>query len=268
MPGFRVLFAFPAVSLLLTLLVIPSPAMASVSQCNNNSGSHGYQWMGLYTTNFANQGVLGHIDVDNLKVANPDNQHALVYISSQSQNDPNAAFGADWVQVGYGVGVADTAEVDVNHVYMEKNDYTTGPNATYYGYNTGNQPFSVYFDGETDGNGRGFYDGTYGSGSNFHIISKAWHVNPTKVQFWAQFEGATYTSSLENCPLSNWTLWGSTGDINNVQKTANTELTLDNTSSTQVDWSSSIATTYHFAYPGNYNEFTYAIYDLFKVWGS
>ena len=192
----------------------------------------------------------------------------MVYLSSDSQADSNASNGADWVQVGYGVGTVDAAEVDVAHVYMEKTDYTTGLTATFYNYTVGNQYFSVYFDGETDGNGRGQYFGTYGHGSDFHIIGKAWHVNPTAVRFFAQFEGETWSSSLENCPLSNWTLFGSTGDPNNIQKTASSKLIIDNTSSTQIDWSTSVATTNHNGYPGSYNLNTVSQYDLFEVSGS
>ena len=268
MTNIRVYLIFPATSLLLTLLVIPAPATASISQCSNQSGAGGYQYRGYYTTKFANQGVEGTIDVDNLKVDDPDHQHALLYLTSQSQADGNAPYGSDWVQVGYGAGTVDASEVDVNHVYMEKTDYTTSPTATFYSYDTGNQYFQVFWTQETDSSGRGQYYGVYGTGSDTHVISKAWHVDPNKVQFFAQFEGATDTSTVENCPLLNWGLLGSTGDINNVQENSNTELTIFNTQTSTVDWSPSIDTTNHDGYPGNYGLITWNEYDLIEIYGS
>lgn len=245
-----------------------APEVPLISQCSSGTG---YQYSGYYSSNYTNAGLQGDIDVSKLNVGNINNQHALIYVSSQSKADGNAGAGSDWLQVGYGKGDVDNNITGTVAVYEEASDYNTsggaGPVAHWYNYDIGNHYFMTYYQGQTDSHGRGLYKAWYGLGSNSHYLGEAWEVGPTANRLFGQFEGDTFIGGSENCPSLSWGLYGSTGDISNVKKTVNTEMMILNSSSSWVDWAyGKIATTLHLN--GNYSLTDYNAYDLFESQGS
>ena len=260
---------FLGVSFLSALAVLIGPASPAAASSTCDAGINPiYQYSGWYASNFANEGLQGDIDFSDLSVEDTNNQHALLYLSSFSEADPNAGAGNDWLQVGYGVGAVDATATPTTMVYREESDYSTGsgPVAEFFDYNLANHYFQTYFQGETDSKGRGLYKAWYALGANQHFLGEAWEVDPTQNRFFGQFEGATAALNSDNCPSINWGLLGSTGNIDDVTSNAETELEILNSTPSWVQWAyGHISTTNHL--DGNYSLTTQELYYLFEPQG-
>lgn len=248
----------------------PATPASATSECNVGSGNL-YQYSGWYASNFANRGIEGDIDFDDISVEYPALQHALLYLSTFSTSDPNAGYGNDWVQGGYGIGSVDQTSTSDTDVYEESSDYSTdggqGPVAHFGDYDLGNHYFQAFYQGQTDGQGRGLYDMWYGLGANRVFIGSAWEVNPTGNQLYGQFEGEIDAGVDATCPLLNWGLLGSTGDINNPTSTASTQLNIRDNDPAWVQWAyGTITTTVNLQ--GHYSLTTYEQFYLFEPAGS
>lgn len=244
------------VSGLMMAALVPVIAASTPAAALSGCGSGGYSWGGYYTTNHANQGILGDINYASGDFTLNSGVHALNYVDASSQADASAAYGNDWLQAGYALGQIDTADATTPQVYVESNDQNGGPNARIFAnseYPLGNHWFETEYSGEYS-SGRGYYLATYSL--NYNLLWTAWEVDPTYTQQYAQVEGSA--NSGDYCPTISNSLFGTNGNELSPNWNSNTQLEIaTNGSPVDVIWTpNAIATTSHGVAPYSVNTYS------------
>lgn len=234
------------------------------------SGNGTFDYAGYLAYHFANQGVEGDLDGENLGVASVSTEHALQYVSAQNKSDSKAGFGYDWLQAGYGVGHVDAAQTSTEEVYEESSDLNSsggnGPVAHFYADPLGNNLFVVYNTGQSGyGGTRDLYEAWEYSGSTAYGLGSSWQLTPKSDQLLAQIEGDNFASGSQACPSVGDALFGTNGQDGQAGDTMH----VYNDSSTWVAWTPTNvpSTTTHLNSPP-YNLATTTQYDVFRAWGS
>ncbi|MGH9091794.1 MAG: hypothetical protein ACRDZR_10530 [Acidimicrobiales bacterium] len=215
------------------VLVSAPPANATT---NATSMCYGvYNYSGFETTYFNNEGIEGDLLANNsdsnMQVYDYLIDHAAMWLGDKSRYDDND-FGYDWNQVGYAVGDLDGQKTNNVEVYDELAgpNTKTYPNATITWYPDlalGNHYFTDSYTGEKGDGGRGLYEGTYSL--DYKNLGTSWMVDPSYTQQESNDEGGLQAESGW-CPQFGEMLFGTNGDVFDIQWTASTEMLIyDNT---------------------------------------
>jgi hypothetical protein len=219
---------------------------------------------GQTTTNYNGQGVSGDLDAVQWNLGNSNGNHDAIYVDSTSEPDPGVPpWNEDWIQTGFELGTAHNVYYSTTAAYDELYDINSYPNGIFHRYTQygagANEYFETFWNGLTDGNGRGLY---YAYLNTSDLGSSRLMAPAGTAQEAYQEIGASSTV----CPDVSEALFGTTGTP--AKWNTSTELFFVSTSGTWTVWQgSSIATTTSGLQGPIYYAYYWATYQAFETYG-